>query len=1305
MKNHRSIYLSVIFVLTMLLTIAAAPPQAMSQSLPKRVLITQAIDEGARVTLRGNTHPEANARNDRGAVAGDFPMEHMMLLLRRPPELEKALEKFIDQLHDQKSQVFHQWTNAAEFGDKFGLAQQDLDTLSRWLVSHGFRVNMVYRNGMLIDFSGTARQVNEAFHTEIHQLEVKGEHHYANMSDPQIPAALAPAVVGVVSLHDFRPKQVTQPRNNANYTVSGLPARLVVPADLATIYNLNPLFSIGLTGQGQTIVVVESTNAYSDADWQSFRAAFGLSGYTSASLTTIHPPSAGTNNCTDPGAIPGVAEGEAALDVEWASAAAPGAAIVLASCAETTATHGWLIALQNLLNASGTPPAIISMSYGVAETRLGAAANAAIFSTYQQAVAAGVSIFVSTGDAAAVNNDRGNPWAVDGINMNGFATTPYNVAVGGTDFSDLFSGTLSTYWSSTNGPTWGSALSYVPEMTWNDSCGSTVTATYFGYATTYGLFGLCNSDIAGPVLNVGGGAGGPSGCAGGAPSTPDVVSGTCVGYAKPSWQSLVGNPKDGVRDIPDVSLFASDGTMWGHAYVFCMSDVINGGNPCTGAPDTWSGSGGTSFATPIMAGIQALANQATGARWGNPNPMYYYLANSEYGTSGNSNCNSSLGNAVASNCTFYDITLGTISVPCEGTVNCYTPSGTIGVLSTSDSAYQPAFGTNVGWDFSTGIGSVNAYNLVAGIYNNTYFYLGVTVGGTGSGTVTSSPAGITCPGTCTNIFKIASKVTLTATAGTGSTFAGWSGACTGTGTCTVTMNGGQAVTATFNNNTTFALTVALAGTGSGSVSSSPSGISCPGTCAANFSSGASVTLSAKAASGSSFAGWSGACSGTGSCTVTMSAARSVTATFSLATGSPVVSLSHASLTFAGQLLNTTSASKSVTLTNKGTGPLTLNWLAVSGNFGGTDTCPLSPSTLAPNASCTINVNFTPTVSGSIPGEITISDNAPGAPHLLNLTGTGLTAISISPGSLAFGTVTVGTTSSAKTVTVTNNLTTALTTSFVASGGFSAVGSGTNPCAKSLAAGAKCTMSVTFSPKSNGNTNGSVAITYNSGLSPQNVQLSGTGSGAAASPLSFSPSTMTFSQLVGTTSSSKTLTVTNTSAAAVNISSISASGNFKAVGGTTTPCGGSLAAGAKCTIAVSFSPSINGTVSGAIVIADGTSLSPQVYDVTGVGVLPVSASVASLTFAAQSVGTTSAPQTITLTNHLSTALNTVIAASGQYAVAATGTSPCGSTLAAGAKCTFNVTFTPSAAGTISGVVTVGYGQTPGPLEVKLTGTGQ
>jgi subtilase family serine protease len=197
----------------------------------------------------------------------------------------------------------------------------------------------------------------------------------------------------------------------------------------------------------------------------------------------------------------------------------------------------------------------------------------------------------------------------------------------------------------------------------------------------------------------------------------DVVSGSCAGYAKPSWQSVFGNPSDGVRDLPDVALFAANG-VWGHAYVVCFSDPGNGGTSCSGNPDTWFEAGGTSFASPIMAAIQSLVNQSTGKTWGNPNPTYYSLARSEYGGSGNAGCNSTNGNAVGSSCIFYDVTQGDMDVPCKadsGTLyNCYLPSGTYGVLSTSNSSYLPAYGTHTGWDFATGIGTVNAYNLVTG---------------------------------------------------------------------------------------------------------------------------------------------------------------------------------------------------------------------------------------------------------------------------------------------------------------------------------------------------------------------------------------------------------------------------------------------------------------------------------------------------------------------------------------------------------------------------------------------------------------
>ncbi|MFZ0462970.1 MAG: kelch repeat-containing protein, partial [Candidatus Acidiferrales bacterium] len=185
----------------------------------------------------------------------------------------------------------------------------------------------------------------------------------------------------------------------------------------------------------------------------------------------------------------------------------------------------------------------------------------------------------------------------------------------------------------------------------------------------------------------------------------------CQGYAKPTWQFLYGNPGDNVRDLPDVSLFASNDT-WNHDYIFCWSDTAAGGYACTGSPSGWSQAGGTSFASPIMAGIQALINQRTATRWGNPNYLYYQAARQEYGSNGSTSCQSSLGNGVSSSCIFYDVTQGDMDLPCTGTHNCYLPSGTYGVVSTSNSSYAIAYQSQSGWDFSSGIGSVNATNLV-----------------------------------------------------------------------------------------------------------------------------------------------------------------------------------------------------------------------------------------------------------------------------------------------------------------------------------------------------------------------------------------------------------------------------------------------------------------------------------------------------------------------------------------------------------------------------------------------------------------
>jgi subtilase family serine protease len=289
------------------------------------------------------------------------------------------------------------------------------------------------------------------------------------------------------------------------------------------------------------------------------------------------------------------------------------------------------------------------------------------------------------------------------------------VAVGGTDFGDSAAGTNNTYWNSTNTSAYGSAKSYIPEIPWNDSCASSLLAKAFGYSTTYGSAGFCGSSTAAldGLQTVAAGSGGPSGCATGAPSTAGVVGGSCKGYGKPSWQT--GTPIDGVRDIPDVSLFAANG-VWGHYYVYCWSNRRAGGVACTGAPSGWAGAGGTSFSSPILAGIQALVNQHKGANQGNPNARYYQLART-------SSCNSSTIGAGTNSCVFYNVTQGDIDVNCSGTVSCFgattssgrhSTSSPNGALSTSSQSLAPAYGTGAGWNFATGIGSVNAYNLVMG---------------------------------------------------------------------------------------------------------------------------------------------------------------------------------------------------------------------------------------------------------------------------------------------------------------------------------------------------------------------------------------------------------------------------------------------------------------------------------------------------------------------------------------------------------------------------------------------------------------
>ncbi|HEX5227497.1 MAG TPA: S53 family peptidase [Bryobacteraceae bacterium] len=674
-------------------------------------MIQEPVENTVLRTLAGNVRPEARPANDRGAVEDSLRMDHMLLQLQRSPEQEEAVRGFIEDLHDVSSPGFHHWLTAEQFGKSYGPAQEDVDKIKAWLESQGLRVNGIYPSGMTIDFSGTAGQVREAFHTSIHQYDVNGVRHIANASDPQIPRALAAIVHGVVALHDFRPHSMKRSRPNYTFTSGGYVEQAVAPADLATIYNLNPLFKAGLSGAGQTVAVIEDTNLYSAGDWTTFRSTLGLNVYSSGSLQTLHPaPQSGENNCADPGLNSD--DFEATLDAEWASAAAPSATIVVASCGDTYTTFGGYIALENLVN-SANPPSVISISYGECESEDGAAANAAFNTLYQQAVAEGISVFVSAGDEGAASCDANLRAATHGIGISGWASTPYNVAVGGTDFADTYLGTNSDYWSDKNSSSYGSALSYIPEIPWNNSCAGSLLVDYIGYPSGSGADGFCGSWIAERegFLTVVAASGGPSGCATGSPYGYGLVNGTCKGYAKPSWQSGVpGIPSDNVRDIPDVSLFAANG-LWGHYYVVCFSDPDNGGTPCLGAPSHWAGAGGTSFSAPILAGIQALVNQKQKSAQGNPNYVYYKLAARQYKS--NAAC-------PGSGCIFHDVTVGDITVNCAGPMNCNgaqsAPGRALGIpngaLSVTSKSFNPAYATTDGWDFATGIGSVDAYKLV-----------------------------------------------------------------------------------------------------------------------------------------------------------------------------------------------------------------------------------------------------------------------------------------------------------------------------------------------------------------------------------------------------------------------------------------------------------------------------------------------------------------------------------------------------------------------------------------------------------------
>jgi len=671
------------------------------------------IDETRSLALVGNIRPETWSSDsiDLGIAPADLALQHMILLLRRSPEQQVALEKLLAAQQNRKSPQYHRWLTPSEYADQFGVPLETIGNISRWLQSNGMQVDSIAHSRMFIEFSGTNGQLRQAFHTQIHEYEVKGELHHANSSDPEVPAAFAPAIVGITSLHDFRTRALhtfvgvahadrgakrwrLESTSVPAFTtaINGNTYYAVTPYDFATIYNVAPLWTEGINGAGQSIAIV-SRSDISFADVDNFRASFGL---PAKNLTIIYD---GPN----PGRT--VDESEADLDVEWSGAVATSASIDLVVAGNTVTTDGSFLSAQYIVDNNVAP--ILSMSFGECEAFLGTAGNQSYAELWQQAAAQGISVFVASGDSASASCDQGlaEPAATWGLAVSGVASTAYNVAVGGTDFFANFAN-ANTYWTATNDANLASVLSYIPEVPWNNTCGSSdiLLAVRAEGGTAGTNEALCNDLNYPQLLGTAGGGGGASNCISGISETLTDCGG---GYPKPTWQSKVpGIPADQVRDLPDVSLFAGSG-IWSSFYVFCSADASADGscNYNNSNDVVFLAAGGTSFASPSFAGIMALIEQQVGGPQGNPNYTLYKLASQQYKTVGTA-CQSSTvapGNA----CVFYDITDSSNEVACEaGTTDCNptNPNDNFGVL--------PGWRAAHGFDLATGLGSVNVYNIV-----------------------------------------------------------------------------------------------------------------------------------------------------------------------------------------------------------------------------------------------------------------------------------------------------------------------------------------------------------------------------------------------------------------------------------------------------------------------------------------------------------------------------------------------------------------------------------------------------------------
>ncbi len=705
-----------------------AASSALAQAAPTvlatpTVRVTAPVANDTLVTLKGNTHPLAQAKFDQGAASPSLATGKMQLLLRRSPAQAEALREYMGGLQDPNSPNYHKWLTPAAYGASFGIAPQDLQAVEAWLGSEGFKVEGVPASGNLIEFSGTLGQVAQAFHTSVHSYLIHGEKHYSNASDPQIPAALAPVIAGISPLNDFRAKpmhvlgnrvqaqaeagrlQVTaQAGQGAKASLTGpignTPYLLVTPADAATIYDspnstLNRHYtgSTSFNGAGVNIGIANYSNL-ATADYLNYRKLF-LNDTSGVTPTVVV-------DGVDPGVLTDGNGTEALIDTEFASGLAPNANIYLYTAASELFQDGLGDAIIRAVEDNTV--SLLSVSYGQCEAFLGQSGNQFYYEIWQEAAAQGITVTVSTGDSGSAACDAGDADgtpASDGLTVSGIASTPFDVAVGGTDFDTLVDNFAQYVATSANGtagtaPYFGSALGYIPENPWNDSISNNPVSTYnTNVAAQY------NDGSGGPTFTIlAAGGGGPSSAA---VCTETDQNGNCLfpGYAAPPFQSgiSVGSAAPaGPRYTPDVALFASPGNLHPAAWALCSDSVTDGDTTqsytdCLTTGPTFSVEpvGGTSTSSPAFAGMLGVLIQSlgSGTRLGTANNVLYNLQ---------------AGNPNSANI-FHDITAGNNSVPClSGSPNC--------VAAGDGDTFLSGYNAAPGYDLATGLGSVDLALLV-----------------------------------------------------------------------------------------------------------------------------------------------------------------------------------------------------------------------------------------------------------------------------------------------------------------------------------------------------------------------------------------------------------------------------------------------------------------------------------------------------------------------------------------------------------------------------------------------------------------